>query len=132
MSKQEMEIILEIAQKLVGHLPKEMNDQVTELIVSAKNKQNPTDDVEKILKLLKSNENIRRWLREQVSLQNSQQATTNRYGAPAGDPHRVPASQKWICPEADCTESLPVIQANEDAPRCRIHDVEMVPARTGG
>lgn len=131
MSKQEIESILQIAQKLVDRLPKEMNDKLTELILSAKDKQDPTAEVEKIMSLLSPHENIRRWMREQTNLQRGQERTT-RYSPLAGNPYQVPASEKWICPRPGCPESLPVIQANENAPICRVHKDTMVPDQKEG
>ena len=49
-----------------------------------------------------------------------------RYTSLGGDPSSIPVSQLWVCPQEWCDESLPVIQAGEDAPTCKEHDLAMI------
>jgi hypothetical protein len=129
MSKQEIETILQIAQKLVNHLPKEMDDQLKVLIARGKQGQDTTIE---IIDLLSPYENIRRWMKEQINEQGGQVDGTRGFDNLAGSQGSVPRSKKWVCPKRGCTESLPVIQAGEDAPVCSVHRVAMTLGKKEG
>jgi hypothetical protein len=127
MSEKEIRSTLQIAQKLVNRLPKEMDDELKRLIARAEKGQDTTVE---IIDLLSPHDNIRQWIREQINLQSGQKGTTRGYGTLAGDPS-VSASRRWICPKTGCAESLPVIQEDEDAPTCRVDGVVMVRVERG-
>lgn len=125
--------VIQIAQKLVNRLPGEMNERLKGLIQRARYEDAAAIEDE-INALLYPHDNIRRWMREQISSQNEASDGTrgSGYSTLAGDPS-VPASQKWTCPDERCRESLPVIQEDEDAPKCSIHNRVMKRAeRTKG
>lgn len=119
MPKKEIGSTLHVAQKLVGRLPKEMDDNLKTLISDVQGGQDPSAEA-KIRDLLSSNENIRRWMKEQINLQSG----LRRYNSLPGD-SSAPVSEKWTCPQDD-SESLPVIQEGEPAPQCGRHKVAMV------
>ena len=119
MPKKEIGSTLHVAQKLVGRLPKEMDDNLKTLISDVQGGQDPSAEA-KIRDLLSSNENIRRWMKEQINLQSG----LRRYDSLPGD-SSAPVSEKWTCPQDD-SESLPVIQEGEPAPQCDKHKVAMV------
>ena len=114
--------IIQIAQKLVNRLPEEMDNRLKGLIRRARLEDAAAVESE-IIDLLYPHENIRRWMKEQISSQTDDSGGTRGlgYATLAGDPS-VPASQKWICPDDRCSESLPVIQEDEDPPTCSIHN----------
>lgn len=112
-------ITVQVAQKLVGYLPEEMNDQLKKFILQAEENSDPAVDIE-ILDLLSSHENVRRWMKEQMIALNG----TRGLNPLAGD-SSAPVSNKWICPK-DKMESLPVIQEGEPAPQCEKHKITMV------
>ena len=114
---------VQFAQKLIDRLPKEMNDELKVLITRAEDGDDITIE---IIDLLSPHDNIRRWMQEQISLQTETKSTTRGYGPLAGKPSSVAASNKWVCPQGECDESLPVIQEDEDAPTCEVHGVKMV------
>lgn len=125
MSSKEIGSILQIVQKLVGHLPKEMDDELRRLIQRAEDGQDPAIEIE-IIDLLSPHENIRLWMIEQVNLLSGEKGTTRGFGSLPGWQSSVPASRKWICDKDGCSESLPVIQEDEDPPTCRVHKLAMV------
>ena len=125
MPKKETGSMLHIAQKLVGHLPKEMDDSLKTLISQAQGGHDPSAEA-KMRDLLSSNANIRRWMKEQVNLQSG----IRRYDPLPGD-SSAPLSEKWTCPQDD-EETMPVIQEGEPAPQCEQHKVAMVRKKKSG
>jgi len=110
---------MQVAQKLVGHLPEEMNNQLKKFILQAEENNDSTVELE-ILDLLSSHENVRRWMKEQMI-----ELDGNRgFRSLAGD-SSAPLSNKWVCPK-DKMESLPVIQEGEPVPQCKKHKIGMV------
>jgi hypothetical protein len=130
----EFEFTLQLARQLVGRLPGDMDDHLRELIARAEQEHDPSIGMD-ITSLLTQNDNIRRWLNEQSQLQNPHErievVSKGGYGPLAGGKGSVPASRKWICEANGCVESLPVIQEDEDAPRCRVHGCVMVRQKKG-
>jgi hypothetical protein len=124
-SKKEIGGTLQVAQKLVNHLPKEMDDNLKRLLQRAEDEQDPAAEME-IADLLLTNENIRLWMREQVDQYDEQRGITLEYHTLPGAQGSVPARWKWICPTTDCVESWPVIQEGEDAPLCDVHGCRMI------
>lgn len=110
---------VQVAQKLVNHLPEEMNIQLKKLILQAEESSDPLVET-KILDLLTSHENVRRWMKEEMKVQSGR----SRFDQLAGDPS-APVSNRWICPKDSC-ETLPVIQEGEPAPRCDRHKTMMI------
>ena len=117
------EITLQVAQKLLNHLPEPLNSELKIMLDRAEEGQDTTIDV---IDLLSANENIRLWMQEQTSIQSGTKDTTRGYGPLTGKPASISASQKWVCPRSKCNESLPVIQENEDPPTCDVHEVLMI------
>ena len=111
--------IIQISQKLIGRLPKEIDDELTILIRRAEEGE---DTAVEIIDLLSPHETIRLWMREQVDLLSGTRGETAGYGPLPGRPGSIPASKKWVCPKRSCDESLPLIQEGEDAPTCPVHD----------
>lgn len=118
MTKKGDGITVQVAQKLVGHLPEEMDDQLKKFILQSEEDNDPAIDI-KILDLLSSHENVRRWMKEQMLVMDG----NRRFSPLAGDSF-APVSNKWICPK-DNNESLPVIQEGEPAPQCEKHKIKM-------
>ena len=125
MPKKETGNTLHVAQKLVGYLPKEMDDTLKILISHAQGGQDPSAEA-KIRDLLSSNENIRRWMKEQINLQSG----IRGYDPIPGE-SSAPVSERWTCPQDD-EETLPVIQEGEPAPQCEQHKVAMVRKKKSG
>jgi hypothetical protein len=138
MSDIELENILEIARQLVGRLPVERDVELRRLITCAEEQHDPDIELD-IVSLLTQDDNIRRWMNEQAQLRGDPNHIKPEYEAPAvergfeplaGARGSVRASRKWKCTKYGCTQSLPVIQEDEDAPRCRVHGCLMT--RDGG
>ncbi len=110
--------IIDIAQKLENHLPNEMGMKLQILIQRSKDGEDTTIE---IIDLLSPHDNIRRWVREQLSLENTSKGRLRGFGSLAGNPSSIQMSNKWVCPKTSCPESLPVIQEGEDAPYCKDH-----------
>ena len=126
MSDKEFENTLQIARQLVGRLPGEMDDQLRKLIRRAKEDRDPAIGMD-IIDLLTRHDNIRRWMNEQSELQNGpDRLKGGEYSPLAGGRSSIPASRKWKCLQTGCLQSLPVIQEDEDAPRCHVHGLVMV------
>lgn len=124
MSVKENRITLQIAEKLLNHLPEPLNGELKILLDLAEKGQDTTMEV---VDLLSPNDNIRLWMQEQISIQSSLEgAGTRSFSSLAGSPASVPASQKWVCPKDECANSLPVIRENEDPPTCEVHRLMMV------
>ena len=137
MSKKEFGSTIQIARKLVNHLPREIDEQLTILVLKAENGQNTTRE---IIKLLSPYENIRRLISNQLDIQSGQEVTKREYGpltgsspasysSLAGWPNSIPASKKWICQESTCEHWILVIQEGEDPPVCKQHQTNMVHER---
>ncbi|MBI5965471.1 MAG: hypothetical protein HY863_18495 [Chloroflexi bacterium] len=124
MSVKKKEITLQVAQKLLNHLPEPLNGELKILLDRAEKGQDTTIDV---IDLLSAHDNIRLWMQEQISIQSDLKGDGTRgFSSLAGAPTSVPASQKWVCPKSECPRSLPVIREDEDPPTCEVHGVVMV------
>jgi hypothetical protein len=123
MSAKKNEITLQVAKKLINRLPAEIDNELKILILRAEEGQDTTIA---IIDLLSPHENIRRWMRERISLLSGTKSATRGYSPVPGGPGSVPASKKWVCPKKDCNETLPVIQEDEDAPTCDVHGFAMI------
>ena len=123
MSSEKIERTIQIAQKLINHLPTEMDDKLKVLLRRAEKGENTTSE---IIDLLFTHDNIRRWMQEQISSQVGPKGALRGFGPLAGKPGSVVANQKWFCPKEGCDETLPVIQEDEDAPVCDIHGTKMI------
>ena len=122
MTKKEIGNIPQIAQSLIGHLPKTMDDELKSLIAQAEAGQNVTT---RLINLFSQHEVTSLWLKEQLDLQ-SRELGASGYSPLAGDPSRVPFSQKWVCPQTNCDHWFFVIQEGQAPPICEEHKVEMV------
>ena len=124
MSEKKMSITLQVAKRLLNHLPEPMNGDLKTLLDGAERGQDTTIEV---IDLLSANDNIRLWMQEQIAEQDSIKGDGTRgYSPSAGQVTSIPASLKWICPKRGCHFSLPVIQEDEDPPICDTHGVAMV------
>jgi|GEM_PF-3982468 len=119
MSPTQTNATLLAAQKLLQHLPEPLHHQLSDLLEQAEQGQDTTIEV---IDLLSEQDNIRMWMDDQVSLS----CSTKGYGRLGGNSTAIRASYLWVCPQNDCTYSLPVIQEGEDPPLCLQHNVEMV------
>jgi hypothetical protein len=79
-----------------------------------------------LLRLLKDNETLRSQLERM--LYGGEAVGERSYAPLPGNAAEIPASQMWVCPHADCSESESVIQEGEDPPYCPIHNVPMIRA----
>jgi hypothetical protein len=85
------------------------------------------DITTEVFELLSPNENVRRWMRDQIgSVGEIGTRGISSYQKLSGARGRINASYSWLCPRIDCTESLPVIQEGEDPPTCEAHKIAMV------
>ncbi len=125
----QLESILQMARPLVGRFHDETDGQLQELIKRAEEENDPDIGLD-IAELLARNGNIRRWMNEQTQLQDGQERLVIGVEPLGGRRGSVPASRKWKCTQEGCTQSLPVIQEDEDAPSCRVHGCAM--ARNDG
>lgn len=67
---------------------------------------------------------VQTWLKEKFTKLEQKQLGMESL---AGNISLLPASQRWVCPEKDCNEDLPVIQEDEAPPTCPRHtDTRMV------
>jgi len=125
MSANRTEMILQVAKKLLKHLPEPLNTDLKTLLTRADKGENTTIS---IIKLLSVHENIRRWMNDEISALSGMQSEggTRGYGSLAGKPTSVSTSQKWTCPASECHESFPDIQEDEDRPMCDVHGIVMV------
>ena len=114
---------IQIAQKLVGRLPKETDDELRSLIQRG---EEGVDVSIELIDLLSPHETVRRWMKEQISIKTETKGVMRSYTPLGGDQSSIPVSQLWVCPQEGCDESLPVIQAGEDAPTCKKCKVEMI------
>ena len=76
-----------------------------------------------VIELLSSNENVCRWMQEQIAFSTG---SLRGYEPPPGSQGIISTSNNWVCPRSGCTKSLPVIQEGEDPPSCELHRVRMV------
>jgi hypothetical protein len=127
MSKKKLGGIPQVAQQLIDHLPKNLNDDLKELIMRAEAGQSVTTE---IVDLFSKHEITRLWLKEQLKIQSGEMGAPG-YGPLAGNQGLVPPSQKWICPQKLSDEWLLVIQEGEDPPTCDRHHIEMVRENAG-
>lgn len=125
MAAKKTDSVIRIAQKLVHHLPEEMDAELRSLLQRAEEGQDTTIDV---IELLSPHKNIRLWMREQILLSGGTKGETRGFGPLPGKPGPIPASKKWVCPKSECGESLPIIQEGEDAPICSVHAIKMIRA----
>jgi len=124
MSGNKTEITLQVARKLLNHLPESLNSELKSLLERAEKGENMTID---IIDLLSEQENIRQWLKDEIATQSGTQSDGTRgYGGLAGKPTSVSTSQKWMCSTSGCNESFPVIQEDEDPPSCDVHGIVMI------
>lgn len=123
MSKKEIGSIPQIAQKIVNHLPKDLNDQLKGLITRAEAGQNVTTE---IIDLFSQHEITRLWLKEQLNLESREMGGVPGFTPLAGNSTSIPISQKWICPKNEHDHWMFVIQEGEDPPICEKHNIEMV------
>jgi hypothetical protein len=132
MSEQDTGSTLQLAQELVNHLPKEleeMNDELQKLVLRAEDGGDPMVEIE-IIDLLSSHEVTRRLMREQIDLQRDITLGDNapNWGGAilAGKQGWIPPRQKWFCPNNPCDRWTLVIQEGEEPPVCEEHRAEMV------
>ena len=123
MSKQEIGNIAQIARELLTHLPKEMDEELKQLIARAEEGQDITVE---LVDLFSQYESTRRWLKEQIILQSREMSEVSGHAPLAGNPSLALPSQKWICPEGNCDHWMFIIQAGGDPPTCEKHKVKMV------
>ena len=125
MPNKQIDSTIQIARKLVDHLPKKMAYELKLLIQRAEEGQNTTIEV---IELLSPHENIRLWMQEQIASQDELRgdSSTRGYGSLPGAAGSISASKRWVCPRGACNESLPVIQEGEDAPSCGVHAITMI------
>ena len=127
MTERQANATLQVAKRLINHLPETLNKDLKELLARADEGQDTTFEV---IDLLSKNENLRLWMREETAmLSGSKGAETRGYSSPAGSVGPIPASLKWVCPERGCHYLLPIIQEGEPAPTCNVHGVKMVRSR---
>ena len=127
MSERETISTLQLARELVDHLPKEIDDKLRKLIKRAEEGQHQNQIAEmEIVELLSSHENIRRWWREQTSLESGDRGS---YSPPPGRSKPILPSEKWYCPKNTCDQWTLVIQDGEDPPSCKRHNIKMVRMR---
>lgn len=122
MPNTEDKMIFQTAARLLNRLPGSMRDELGMLLARAQHGQDTSMDV---IDLLSKNENIRRWMQEQIA---SNVGDTRGFNSPAGQISSIPSSLKWICP-LGCGNSLPVIQEDEDPPICERDEAIMVRAK---
>lgn len=117
--------ILQAARILQRHPSNPWQEEIQDLLVRAEAGEDVTVQ---IIDLLRQNQNVRRWMHEQVTLS---EPDFRGFEPLLGSQGIIPASQSWICPLEGCTaKSLPVIREGEDPPACEKHNVLMV-RRTG-
>jgi hypothetical protein len=104
----------EIARDLLPRLRDDMKQQLETLL----NRADAGEKVEiEIIDLLSQNEPIRKWMKLRMS---GKDGSRFPFSLP-GDPGVISNSSIWICPRFDCNYNLPVLQAGESAPHCKIH-----------
>jgi hypothetical protein len=123
MSEKEIGQIPQIVRELVNHLPKAMDEDLKNLIALAEEGQDTTVE---IINLFSQHKATRRWIKEQIALQSAQKGTPYGNAPLAGNPSRIPASQKWVCPEDPLEPWVFVIQEGETPPVCEQHNIEMI------
>jgi len=123
MSKNKMGTSIQVAQQLVGRLPKETDEKLKNLVRRA---EEGADVSIEVIDLLSPHDNVRRWMNVQITLEAATKRATRGFSPLAGEPDSIPASQLWVCPRKDCEATLPVIQEGEDAPMCKEHKVKMI------
>ncbi|MCX6679934.1 MAG: hypothetical protein NTX42_06185 [Methanothrix sp.] len=84
------------------------------------------DIIVEVIDLLSPNENVRRWMREQIAPSKAGFRGVSGYQQLPGGHSIITASHSWVCPQASCTKSLPVIQEGEDPPVCEVHQVPLI------
>lgn len=113
--------ILQAARILQRHPSNPWQEEIQALLVRAEAGEDVTVQV---IDLLRPNQNVRRWMQEQITLN---LPSFRGFEPLPGGQGIIPASQSWICPCEGCTEkSLPVIREGEDPPTCEMHNVLMV------
>jgi len=123
MSKKEIGDIPQIAQELINHLPKVMDDDLKRLIAHAEAGQDTTIE---IIDLFSKHEVTRHWLKEQINSQSREMGAMPGYVPLAGNSGTVPLSQKWVCLKNPRDHWMLVIQEGEDPPICNQHKIEMI------
>ena len=123
MSKKEIGNIPKIAQELVDHLPKAMDEELKTLITRAEEGHDTTIE---IIDLFSKHEITRHWMKEQITWQSREMNTMPGYVRLAGNLSSIAPSQKWVCPESPRDHWTLVIQEGEDPPTCKVHRIEMV------
>jgi hypothetical protein len=122
MSKKELEVTIKLARALIGRLPDDTDSELKNLVQRAEQGEDTTVE---IIDLLSPHENVRLWMRDQLSSQTGTKGSGTRgFGQLAGKPGSISASQLWVCPEGD--KSLPVIQEGENPPICEVHGLPMI------
>lgn len=113
--------ILQAARILQRHPSNPWQKEIQDLLVRAEAGENVTVQ---LIDLLRQNQNVRRWMYEQIA---DSSACFKGFEQLTGDKGDIPASQRWVCPHEGCiAKSLPVIREGEDPPVCEIHNVPMV------
>lgn len=113
--------ILQAVRILQRHPSNPWQEELQALLVRAEAGEDVTVQV---IDLLRPNQNVRRWMHEQVALSvpgfRGFEPLLGRQGI-------ILASQSWICPRKGCAaKSLPIIREGEDPPTCELHHVRMV------
>jgi hypothetical protein len=116
MSKKEIGNVPKLAKKLLGHLPKEFDEELKGLVSRAENGQDTTFE---IVELFAKHEYTRKWLKENVGKKGQERSETKSlYGPLAGHQKWIPPTLKWVCPEKPDKHWVMVMQADEEAPLC--------------
>jgi hypothetical protein len=126
MPEKDLNITLQVAQRLLDHLAEPMNSQLRALLDHAKKGTGKTVDV---IKLLSRHDNIRLWMDEQTSMESEAEGGELRgegYVGLAGTSNMVSATQKWVCPENARDHWMLVIQEGEPPPTCKEHNIGMI------
>lgn len=137
MSEKEAADILLLAEELVNHLPEEMkdvNDELRELVLRAKEEQDPIAEME-IIDLFSRYKTTRFLMKDPEDAQNKKRVGSLPSGGTgmrlAGDPVFIPPSQRWVCPKNQHDHWVLVIQEGEEAPFCKVDNIKMVRGSKG-
>lgn len=118
MSAKDLGSIPQIAQELVEHLPKAMDDELKALLARAGEGQ---DTTVAIVSLFARYTYTQQWLQENIKLLGREKSGAHgEHGPLAGNIVWIPPSQKWVCRENPNKHWLMVLQEDEDAPMCPI------------
>lgn len=85
-----------------------------------------------VIDLLSPNENVRRWMREQVAYSEEDSKRSLGFRSLPGSCGSINANNVWFCPLLDCSKSLPVIREGEDPPTCEVHLASMIRRKSQG